>query len=259
MGNQHKSKKYLYNGQYKTIKEIADSEGIKQKTLEKRIRKCNYNIDEALKKPISHNFKDLTNKNFGLLTAIERCGTRNGKALWLCKCECGNYHKTISSSLVLGLTKSCGCICKEKTYIHGLNNTRIQNIWEGIQQRCNNKSAPNYNDYGGRGIKNEWVSIEGFYSDMGDPPDGYTIDRINNNGNYSKSNCRWATQSQQTRNSRQSKRWFVKGEWFETALEAAERFDVSKSTIRRWCDGKWENGKFYEPFEGCFSEYYYPR
>ena len=88
--------------------------------------------------------------------------------------------------------------------IHGLTKTSIHDIWRSMRQRCLNKKNKAYKNYGGRGIKvcKEWESFEIFYKDMGERPEGMTLDRINNDGNYEKSNCRWATDAEQTNNTR---------------------------------------------------------
>ena len=251
---------YRHEGQDRTIREISELIGVKKKTLEKRLRLNDYDLSRCLVRPDNVNLNDITGKVFSRWSVLRRAdNTESGRAAWLCKCECGNERMITTSTLTNGRSKSCGCLSAELTTTHGLNNSRVQTIWEGMQQRCYNEVAPNHPNYGGRGIKIEWECIEDFYSDMGHPPNGTSLDRVDNDGNYSKENCRWATQSQQTRNSRQSKRWFLYGKVYETALEAGNALGVSKSVIRSRCNGYTDRGKHYPPKEHCYSEFYYAR
>jgi hypothetical protein len=132
-----------------------------------------------------------------------------------CICDCGNKWKGQLQTLRNGRTKSCGCYHKEKSketqlinnFKHGESNKKLEYfIWKNLKKRCNNPNNKKYKDYGGRGIKvcNEWInSYEQFIKDMGyKPSKEYSIDRINVNGNYEPSNCRWATPEQQANNKR---------------------------------------------------------
>lgn len=128
----------------------------------------------------------------------------------LCLCSCGS--KTIQAGVHLstGAVISCGCIKNSKTSArlktHGWTGTRTYNIWKGIKKRCYNVKDHAYSRYGGAGILmcDEWKSsFESFLSDMGDCPEGLTIDRINGSDGYHKDNCRWATYTAQARNRRQ--------------------------------------------------------
>lgn len=132
-----------------------------------------------------------------------------------CICNCGNL--TIVQTHHINTNKgakSCGCLQKEQAAIvciernkpiHGKSGTSIYNTWAQMLARCNNKSNENYFRYGGRGIKviKRWRKFEEFYTDMGDPPIGLTLDRRNNDKGYSKRNCRWATRNQQAKNRRE--------------------------------------------------------
>lgn len=131
-------------------------------------------------------------------------------ASWLC--DCGERGSSPLESLKSGHTKSCGCLRREKARVsiretntnHGMCNTRTYRSWHAMKTRCNNPNTKDYINYGGRGIKydNSWESFEVFLSDMGERPEGKTIDRKDNDGNYCKENCHWATALEQIHNRR---------------------------------------------------------
>lgn len=152
---------------------------------------------------------DLTGKKFNRLTVLQRTGTSNdGQALWECLCDCGNKKTVRSYCLTKGNTQSCGCFHREQSKknhtTHGMSKTKIYRIWGGILTRCSNKNNRAYKYYGARGIRvcKRWLKFENFYKDMGDPPKGLTLERINNEGDYKPSNCKWATWIEQKRNTR---------------------------------------------------------
>ena len=146
---------------------------------------------------------ELIGKKFGHLLVLKRLGTsKKYQRTWSCKCDCGNETISTSSKLVSGRHTSCGCRRWRKMK-HGKTGTKVYNTWCGIKDRCLNVRCQGYARYGGRGIRicDRWMQFENFYEDMGDPPtQKHSIDRINNDGNYEPSNCRWALDRDQSRN-----------------------------------------------------------
>ncbi len=180
---------------------------------------------------------------------------------FLCKCECGGFATAVLSGLLSGRRKSCGCT--RVRYIndiltkHGMIDTPTYRTWIRMRERCNSPSADNFPRYGGRGISvcKEWDSFETFLADMGEKPDGMEIDRIDTNGNYCLENCRWVSRLENARNTRASKFWVVDGNRYESLSEAAQAYDVSRTTIRNWCEGYPKNrqGQALPPKPGCCS------
>lgn len=142
------------------------------------------------------------------------------KLFYECRCECGNTRIVGAQNLRRGMTKSCGCLQKERTrqasLKHGMSHTSLHNAWMSMIQRCTDQNCRAYPDYGGRGIKvcERWMTFENFLADMGMPPQkGLTLDRFpNNDGNYEPGNVRWATKKEQANNRRSSRILAFNGE-----------------------------------------------
>ena len=154
---------------------------------------------------------DLTGEKIGRLTVLYKEIANDGeRPRWACLCECGNKKTIASSSLIRGLTKSCGCLRRQELSrmrkIHGMSTTRQYNIWRAMIGRCNNPKHPAFKNYGGRGIVvcPQWrESFIVFWEDMkGGYEDDLTIDRINNDGSYEPGNCTWSTYMEQSHNRR---------------------------------------------------------
>ena len=178
--------------------------------------------------------RDLSGQRFGRLVAIKYIGRENGRTLWRCKCDCGSESITGYSNLMSGNTRSCGCLEKEnlsskefrrnhrrsasKDLDITLRGHPLYGLWSSMLTRCYNPSSGSYKHYGGRGITvcDRWLpqnlGFENFIKDMGPRPgSSYTLDRINNDGDYCPENCRWATPQQQGNNKRTSIVLFYKG------------------------------------------------
>ncbi len=182
-------------------------------------------------------------KQIGEVKVLSEAGRRYKRIQWLCLCNCGKKFIADGANLRTGHYKSCGCkqienLIKAKTK-HGMCGTRFYKIWYGILNRCNNPNTPKYRSYGNRGIRCEWSSFEEFKRDMFDTYQTHvgqfgekntTIERKNNDGNYSMENCRWATLHEQSRNKQDSLLYTFNGETL-ILRDWAKRYGIGYHTL----------------------------
>lgn len=170
-------------------------------------------------------FKDITYQKFGRLTALYRLQNYHNKhnAYWLCVCKCGNFKEVSLNNLYRGNVRSCGCLHKETMIslckTHGKTNTRLYHIWQRMKSRCYYSKDNRYQYYGGRGIavcdewKDDFMAFYKWAIDNG-YRDNLTIDRIDVDGNYEPSNCRWATNNEQAKNKTNNKYYTINGKTY---------------------------------------------
>lgn len=184
--------------------------------------------------------KNLIGQKFGRLTVIEQSkNDRLGNRQWLCKCDCGNTKIIRTHDLKTGKVQSCGCLrlerLKKALTKHGQSDTKLHQVYFKMKGRCYNPKDKNYKDYGGRGIKvcdewkNDFISFYQWAINNG-YKEGLTIDRIDNNGNYETSNCKWATMKEQCRH-RRNTRWIEYNGRIQCIETWAEEYNMSRKAL----------------------------
>lgn len=172
---------------------------------------------------------DLMGMRFGRLSVIAKTRINGCRVAWVCKCDCGNETTTLTTELLRGRTKSCGCYHNEKfgdaVRKHGQYKTRLYRIWGNMLQRCGNQKNDSYSLYGAKGIAvcDEWKEFEAFgkWALENGYTDALSIDRIDNSKGYSPDNCRWATPQEQTDN---------------RGCSVHISFDGKNQTLKRWSE-----------------------
>lgn len=175
---------------------------------------------------------------YGRWTVLGDAPSRNPKyKLWRCRCDCGTERDVDARNVRIGKSTSCGCYLREvisKPQKHGMTDSPTYTSWQSMRQRCYYEKNIGYARYGGRGIKvcDRWKDrFENFLADMGERPNGATLDRIDVNGDYEPSNCKWASREQQNNNRRDNHKYEFEGEAL-TIPQIARRIGMKEATLR---------------------------
>lgn len=171
-----------------------------------------------------------------------KTGDGHKKAIW--QCQCGNTKEISVSRVKNGYTRSCGCLSMEckPNLSHGMKGTGTYHSWTAAKDRSTNKNSKDWHRYGGAGIGMcaRWMIFDLFLEDMGEKPEGCSLERVDNTKGYEPGNCIWADRSTQARNTKKSRIWSIKGRLFETLKEAAEFNGVTETTVSRWVYGAFD-------------------
>lgn len=199
---------------------------------------------------------DVVGLKFGRLTVIKRVGSNGHSSIWLCRCECGKMKEVTLPHLRQGSVRSCGCLAKEaaskrgclskigeRAYKHGdSHHNHLYGVWGAMKRRCYNPHVAYYELYGGRGIEvcrqwHDYLSFKTWALSSG-YRQGLTLDRINPDGNYEPSNCRWITIQEQQRNRRNNRYYEYHGKFY-TVKEIAEMVGLKPRTIQGRIERGW--------------------
>jgi hypothetical protein len=181
---------------------------------------------------------DLCGKRYGKLLVLseKRRKSRNDPIMWHCLCDCG--RKCLKRPTNIVRYRSCGCL---RGGSHNMSRTKVYRAHRAMLTRCLNKNCLQRKHYAGRGVTicKRWLKFENFYTDMGEPPTSkHSLDRINNNGNYEPGNCRWATPTQQARNTRSNKKLFYFGER-KTIADWADELGIKSKVVYQRISRGW--------------------
>ncbi len=179
---------------------------------------------------------DRRGERYEKLQVIERApnaSATDANARWFCRCDCGRSVTAYGQDLAKGKIKSCGCLNANRIFKHGMGGTPLHRVWIEMRSRCRNPKHPSFHNYGGRGIAvcPEWEDFAVFYADMGMPPKDGSLERINNDGPYSKENCCWATPKEQHNNKRSNRMLTVFGRT-QTFAQWADECGIPWATLR---------------------------
>jgi hypothetical protein len=187
---------------------------------------------------------DIVGKRFGRLVVLAYAE----RSFWRCQCDCGHDAIVKTDALNSGKTQSCGClqpfVTRARSFRHGHaargKRSKAHGLWADMIQRCTNPNVAKYPIYGGRGIRvcERWREFANFLADMGEPPPGLTLDRIDTNGNYEPGNCRWLDQRGQQNNRRNNRLLTFNGKTLGIT-EWSRRSGVYRHTIRRRLERGW--------------------
>lgn len=179
----------------------------------------------------------LTGQRFHRLVVLSQAEGVSKRVIWHCLCDCGNTTDVPSHRLISGHTKSCGCRKKEtgaengrKNAQHGMTKSRTWVSWSAMVYRCTNTNGRQYSTYQGM-LCDRWLDFNNFLSDMGERPDGTSIDRIDVKKGYSPENCRWATSKQQQRNRNNTRYLDINGQRV-SLMEVAEALGIKKTAAQ---------------------------
>lgn len=200
--------------------------------------------------------QDWEPKKVGMLLAVERLPGSKVR----CICDCGNERILRVGHFNAEYFKSCGCHFIRHGHSGNGAPSRTYTSYHNMIARCHKPTNKRYKDYGGKGILvcDEWREcFANFLADMGECPDGYTIDRIDNRLGYSAKNCRWATRSDNQANRSVSRIWNVFGVEYLTLAAASVALKVSQAAVRQWCIGRHVGDKLYQPKAGCSARMIY--
>lgn len=182
---------------------------------------------------------NLDGQRFGKLTVVERVQSKKGRSRFVCLCDCGAESVVVGTDLKSGNTTSCGCVKKvigfTSNLIHGGSAGDMAGAyrsWRSMKQRCTNPNSRGWGEYGAKGITvcERWMTYDNFYADMGDRPDGYSLERVDVTLGYSPENCKWIPHPEQAKNKRNTVRYQY-GDEVLIQADLARRLSLHPSSL----------------------------